>query len=143
MANPAYEKTVDERQSELKVKLIATLKELPIIQAACTRAGISRDTYYRWRQEDKIFKRESQDALSHGIEFVCDMSESQLISLIKEKKMPAIAMWLKHNSPRYGSKTKSHTPVNMTEELTPEEEKLMIDALKMVSGNTDIDKTHG
>lgn len=30
-----------------------------------------------------------------------DLSESQLIQLIKEKKFPAISMWLKYHSPRY------------------------------------------
>jgi len=142
MAENNYDKTVDERQTDFKAKLIATLKELPIIEAACKRAGIGRDTYYRWRRDDKVFRKESEDALNQGIEFVSDMSESQLITLIKDKKMPAIAMWLKNNHPRYGSKARSYTPMAPVEDLTDEEQKIVLEALAMASGAT-ISKKNG
>ena len=126
--------TVEERKEKDKQLLLDALKEMPIIQVACKRAGISRATYYRWQQEDRDFKRKSLDALDDGIEFINDMSESQLITLIKEKKMPAIAMWLKNNHKRYGSKGREYIPIASTEDLTPEEEKLVSDALRMASG---------
>ena len=75
--------TILERQIKDKETLLEVLKEMPIIQVACKKAGVSRATYYRWQQEDKEFKRKSRDALDHGIEFINDMSESQLITLIK------------------------------------------------------------
>ena len=100
MTETAYEKTVKKRLEDDKKKLIATLKELPVIMAACKRVNVSRDTYYRGYREDNEFRRDSDDAISQGIEFISDMSETQLISLIREEKMPAIAMWLKHNRPR-------------------------------------------
>jgi len=143
MSDSTYEKTIEERQASDKQKLIATLKEMPIIMAACKRAGISRDTYYRWRQEDKVFRRESGDALNQGIESVSDMSEGQMIKLINEGKMPAIALWLKNNHPRYGSKGRSHTPIGSTEELTPEEEKMMLEALQLASGKAVTKHKHG
>ena len=126
--------TVEERKEKDKQLLLDALKEMPIIQVACKRAGISRATYYRWQQEDRDFKRKSLDALDDGIEFINDMSESQLITLIKEKKMPAIAMWLKNNHKRYGSKGREYIPIASTEDQTPEEEKLVSDALRMASG---------
>ncbi len=135
MAENTYDQTIDERQADFKVKLVATLKELPIIEAACKRASISRDTYYRWRRDDKVFRKESEDALNQGIEFVSDMSESQLITLIKEKKMPAIAMWLKNNHPRYGGKS-VRKPIINTAELTPEEEKLFKEFLEPSPGTS-------
>jgi len=140
MTDTAYDKSVKERQDKEKQTLIGVLKELPIIQAACKRANISRDTYYRWRREDKVFRRESEDALNQGIEFVSDMSEAQLISLIKDGKMPAITLWLKNNHPRYGSKGRHFTPIASADELTPEEQKMVLDALKLVSGNSTTDK---
>lgn len=97
-------KTIEERQEKEKQALIEILKEMPIIQVACKRAGIGRATYYRWRKEDREFLIESEKALGQGIEYINDMSESQLVTLIKEKKMPAIAMWLKNNHQRYGAK---------------------------------------
>jgi hypothetical protein len=127
-------KTVEERQEKDKVALLETLKEIPIVQVACKKTGISRATYYRWQGEDKNFKRQSHDALDHGIEFINDMSESQLITLIKEKKMPAIAMWLKHNHKRYGSKGREYIPIASSEDLTPEENEMVLDALALASG---------
>jgi predicted site-specific integrase-resolvase len=129
-------KTVLERQAKDKATLLETLKEIPIIQIVCKKTGISRATYYRWQQEDKDFKRKSRDSLDQGIEFINDMSESQLITLIREKKMPAIAMWLKNNHKRYGFKGREYTPVATNEDLTPEEEKMMFEALAMASGKS-------
>jgi len=125
--------TVKERQQKDKQKLVETLKEMPIIQVACKRIGISRDTYYRWRREDRDFRRQGEDAMQHGFEYINDLSESQILTLIREKKMPAITLWLKHHHPRYGSQTKSYTPIAKDEDLTPEEQKVVIEALSLVS----------
>jgi hypothetical protein len=134
--------TVEERQLEEKKKIVEALKEMPIVQYACKRAGVSRATYYRWRRDDKSFKRETIDALDQGVEYINDISESQLITLIKEKKLPAIALWLKNNHPRFSSKQNLHTPVSATEDLSPEEQKLMIEALRLASGGSVRAKSH-
>jgi hypothetical protein len=134
--NPAENPSVIERRDDNKQSLIECLKEMPVITVACKRAGVSSATYYRWRQEDKDFMRQSRDAMDHGIEFVNDMSETQLIALIKEKKMPAITLWLKHHHARYGSKSQPYVPIASADELSPEEEKLVLDALNLAAGKT-------
>ena len=68
---------VVERQGNDKQALVDALKEMPIIQIACKRVGVSRATYYRWRKEDKEFLRLAEDAMEQGYAFVNDMSESQ------------------------------------------------------------------
>lgn len=88
---------------ENKNKILEILKEMPIIEVACKRAGIGRATYYRWRKEDKDFLEQSENAMAQGFEFINDMSESQIVTLIREKKMPAITLWLKHHHPYYGA----------------------------------------
>ena len=128
--------TVEERTAKDKLALLEIFKEMPIIQIACKRVGIHRSTYYRWQQEDKIFKRQSIDAMDAGIEFINDMSESQIIQLIKKEKMPAISMWLKNNHKRYGAKGRLYTPVTSTDDLTSDEENLVLEALAMASGKT-------
>ena len=139
MGNPSVEK----RQEKDKQVVLDALKEMPIAQIACKKAGISRATYYRWRSEDKIFHRSADDALAQGIDYINDMSESQMITLIKEKKMPAIAMWLKHNHARYGSKGFQRTPISPTEELTPQENELVKHALALTSGISGINTPDG
>ncbi|MDD5144766.1 MAG: hypothetical protein PHW72_01450 [Candidatus Pacebacteria bacterium] len=135
MENNIPNPTIEERQIKEKESVLEILKEMPIIEVACKKAGIGRATYYRWRKEDDIFKRRCEDSLSEGIEFINDMGESQLILMIKEKKMPAIALWLKHNHPKYGSKSRVFKNNPEKEELLPEEEKIFLEALALTSGN--------
>ena len=66
----------------------------------------------------------AMEPLEQGIEFINDMSEAQVIQLIKEGKLPAIALWLKHYHPRYGGKN-IRRPTTGMPELTPEEEKAL------------------
>lgn len=119
MDNPAPNSAaIIERQEKDKQAVIEGLKEMPVIAVACKKAGIGRTTFYRWLKEDAHFVKQSEDAMYQGIEFINDMSESQLVTLIKEKKMPAIALWLKNNHKRYGAKLPSRTPTTM-EHLNP------------------------
>ncbi len=125
---------IEKRIEKDKQAVIEALKETPIIAAACKRADVSRATYYRWRADDKQFLRNVDDAMSQGFDLINDLSEGQIITLIKEKKMPAIALWLKHHHPRYGSKKNAYTPVVAREDLTPDEEKMVLEALRLASG---------
>jgi hypothetical protein len=137
MANDALiNPEVAERIRKDKQKVTEALGEMPIILVACKRAGVSTATYYRWRSEDKQFRRESEDALERGFMYINDMSESQLISLIREKKMPAITLWLKHHHPRYGSHAKPYVPIAEAEDLTDDEQRVMLEALALASGES-------
>ena len=125
---------IEERQEKEKSSLLAVLKEMPIVEVACKKSGISRATYYRWRNEDEEFARASENSLKEGVDFINDMSESQIIQLIKEKKLPAIALWLKHNNPRYGGKAIARTPPSSLASLTTDEQKLFKKALALSVG---------
>lgn len=122
---------IEERQDKDKRAMVEVLKEMPIIQVACKRAGIGRASYYRWKTEDINFAKECDAALREGIEFINDMSESQIIQLIKERKLPAIALWLKNNDPRYGGKAAPRSPVFAAADLSPAEEKIFKKALAL------------
>jgi len=56
--------------------------------------------------------------------------------------MPAISMWLKNNHKRYGAKGRSYTPIASADDLTPDEEKIILEALAMASGKTYGNKSH-
>lgn len=86
-----------------KNQLLENLRKVPIVQIACDRTGVGRTTFYRWKKEDKEFAEELEKAIEEGIQFINDLSESQLISQIKAGKLPAITLWLKHNNPRYNT----------------------------------------
>ena len=114
--------------------LLDCLRKTPIIQIACEKSGISRATYYRWRSEDEDFRKASDEAIREGESFINDMSESQIISLIKEKNWQAIQFWLRNNSPKYADKIKVEANIKqLDEKLTPEQEAIVRKALELIS----------
>lgn len=115
--------TIEERQEKDKQAIIEALKEMPIARVACKRAGVSRATYYRWRNEDKKFLQECYGAVSIGIEAINEMSDSQLIALIGEKSLQAIKWWQQHNHERYGAKARPSPATEVFESLEPDDPK--------------------
>lgn len=127
-------KAPEIRQRENKKILIAQLAKMPIVEAACQKAGIGRASYYRWRTESEEFRKAADEAIAEGESFITDLSESQLISLIRDRNFPAIQMWLRHHHPKYTSKLEINGNItNSSEELTPEQEALVREALKLAS----------
>ena len=101
---PRDNEMVETRKSRMKEALLNVFKEMPIVEVAVKRIGITKDTYYRWLKEDEEFGKKAKEAMARGIEFINDMSESQIIALIKERKMSSIRYWLRHNHPKYAPK---------------------------------------
>ena len=115
-----------------KQLLVEQLKKMPIVQIACDRSNISRASYYRLRKEDGEFKKITDDAIIEGETLITDMSESQLISLIRDKNFPAIQLWLKSHHPKYTNKVEVSGNLNLKEEpLTQEQEELVKKALQL------------
>jgi hypothetical protein len=123
-------KSIDDRQVKDKKKLLEHLKKTPIVLVACDRATIGHTTYYRWRKEDEQFRVDADEALSQGESFISDLSESQLIALIKERNFPAIHLWLRTHHPKYGNKIEVMARIkDENTALTPEQERLVEEAL--------------
>jgi len=125
--------SIEARLAKDKEAIIGELKKLPIVHVACERAGISRATYYRWRSEDEEFVKNADQAMMEGELFVNDMSESQLISLIKDKHFPSISLWLRQHHPRYANKLEIIARKYEPEILTAEQEKIIQEALQLAS----------
>jgi hypothetical protein len=132
--------TIKKRQDNDKKLLIEQLKKTPIVQLACERCGISRTTYYQWRKDDKEFLKDSDEALKDGKDIISDLSESQLITLIKEKNFQAIQLWLRQHHPEYGNKLEVKATIEKEDPLTPEQEALIREALGIKETATE--KTH-
>ncbi len=94
--------TVRQRQEKQRAILLEQLEKVPIVQIACDRSSIARTTYYRWLKEDKQFKKVAEAALTAGEALINDMSESQLIALIRDKNFSAVRYWLDRHHPKYG-----------------------------------------
>ena len=118
------------KKNKFQDQFLDELRKVPIVQVACEKTGLSRNSVYRWRKEDKDFLKKMDNALSEGVALVNDMSESQLLTLIKEKNYPAISFWLRHRNDNYKNKLEITTKDD-SEELTPSQAKIVKQALKL------------
>ena len=83
------QKRIDSQQQ----KVIESLAESGNISFACKRGGISRETYYRWK-DDALFAEKADIAIQLGKSFVNDLAHTQLIRKIQEGDMQAIRFHL-------------------------------------------------
>jgi len=120
------------KKSKLQNQFFEELAKVPIVQVACEKTGISRNSVYRWRKEDKTFASKMDKALAEGVALVNDMSESQLLTLIKEKNWSAISFWLRHRKDNYKDKIEVTTKEE-SEALTPSQAKIVRQALRLAA----------
>lgn len=120
------------KKNKIRDTFLDHLRKIPIVQVACEKSGVSRNSVYRWKKEDTSFAKEMNTALKEGEELVSDMSESQLLNLIKEKNFPAIRFWLKNRSEKYKDRIEITTK-KVEDELTPEQASVVAEALKLAN----------
>ena len=120
------------KKNKFQDQFLVELVKVPIVQVACEKTDLSRNTVYRWRKEDPAFLKKMDEALAEGVALVNDISESQLLTLIKEKNYPAISFWLRHRNNNYKNKLEITTKEDL-EELTPSQAKIVKQALKLAN----------
>lgn len=126
--------TIKARQNKLKEAFLEQLKRTPTIETACQKVGVARATVYRWIKASKKFEQTVDDALAEGRTFMSDIAENQLFSLIGDKKIEAIRLYLSTHNARYSNKLElSGSMTNKDEPLTKEQKKLIREALKLSS----------
>ena len=82
-----------------KKMLIESLeKSLGIISTACSNAGISRSSFYKWYKEDEDFKNKVDEIDNVKLDFV----ESQLFKNIQNQKERSIIFYLQHKGHKRG-----------------------------------------
>src|SRR5665213_648302 len=114
------------KKNKVKDAFLTELRKVPIVQVACEKVGVSRNSVYRWRNEDAKFLEEMEAALAEGEALVNDMTESQLLSLIREKDWAAISFWLRKRNPKFRDKVEVTATVERVDRpLSPEDEELM------------------
>lgn len=101
MNNTKKKRTIANRQTKLKELVLDQLRHYPIVQVACEKAGVGRQTYYRWKTESEKFREVVDKAMSEGEDLFNDLGEHQLLSLMKDKYWPAIHYWLEKRHPKF------------------------------------------
>ena len=107
------------------------LKQRPILQFACKKAGISRSQFYRWMKEDSDFAAKITEAQREGTEVVNDFSVSKLLTGINNDNLAAIFFWLRHRHPDFSNKLEINAKHEVVHTLTNEEKQIIGEALKL------------
>lgn len=82
-------------------KFLEYLVSIPNVSSACERSGISRNTFYTWLKKYPEFKIEYDIAYLKGIDAMCDLCESKLLTQVNQGSFKAIKYYLDNNDPRY------------------------------------------
>lgn len=127
-------KTIEDRVRRNKEKLVEVLQKTPVTQLACARAGVSRATFFRWRNEDEKFAERVNKAMSDGKGLISDIAISQLIHSIQEKNLGAIKYWLSSHHQDYTHKLNITAEIKHEDlKLTPEQERTVRRGLELAS----------
>ncbi|MEO6536179.1 MAG: hypothetical protein ABIT47_00670 [Candidatus Paceibacterota bacterium] len=118
------------KKNKVKDTFLEQLRKVPIVQVACEKVGVSRNSVYRWKNDDPEFAQEMETALIDGEALVNDMSENQLLVLIREKNWHAISFWLRKRNPKFKDKIEVEMKPKQ-EELNPEQEATVREALRL------------
>lgn len=125
-------KDLQDRTAINRQLMLEQLQKTPIVQVCCEKLNISRSTYYRWRDESPEFAKQADKALAEGVALINDLTESQLLSAIKNGNISSIFYWLNHRHSAYSNKLEVTTKVDK-ETLTVEQEELIKKALEHAS----------
>jgi hypothetical protein len=134
--------TVDDRMERDKALMLEQLRKTPVVQIACEKTQIGRTSYYRWRREDDAFAQAADEALDEGKLLVNDVAESQLLAAIRDGNFAAVTYWLRHHHASYRTKLElSGTLRHLDDRLTPEQEREVRDAMRLMGFLRESDKT--
>jgi hypothetical protein len=96
-----------------KKMLIESLENsLGIVSTACTKANISRSSFYKWYKEDEDFRKKVDEIDSVKLDFV----ESQLFKNIQNLKEKSIIFYLQHKGHKRGYIQKQNINLTSNEE---------------------------
>lgn len=84
-----------------KELILETLSQEYTVKATCKKLNISRQTFYRWVEDNQLDNKEIQTAVAEGVKTVNDYAENQLVQKVFKGDMNAIKFWLKHRHDDY------------------------------------------
>jgi hypothetical protein len=130
--DPKAKITIWDRTVGDKAQVIKNLRLMPVVELAVKKANVGRSTFYRWKAEDKEFAKAVEDAQKEGILLMNDMSEAELLAMVKDRKFPAVNLWLKTHHPKYANRLEISGELTTREEdeLSPEQQNVVRQALK-------------
>lgn len=89
------------KKRRLEKTFLEELAKTSIVQIACNKVNLTRQTISRWKKEDPKFKRKFEEARKLGEESVCDLAESKMIERIKQGDRKSGEFYLIHHKKEY------------------------------------------
>lgn len=120
---------IAKRQQKDKEAVVENLKRMPIIEVACNKAGVSRATFYRWKEQDSTFSQTADQAQEEGEALIRDVAVSKIIKGINDDNLTAAMYWLNHRDPRFSNKIEVTTNSKPQEALSPDQQEAVKKAL--------------
>jgi len=100
-----------QRPTYYKKKLLEALeRHLGLVTPACRELGISRDTYYRYYNEDEDFRNKVEEIN----EITLDFAENQLFRKIREGSERSILFYMKYKARKRGYTDELNINANLT-----------------------------
>ena len=120
-----------------KKMLIESLENsLGIVSTACSKANISRSSFYKWYKEDEEFRKKVDEIDSVKLDFV----ESQLFKNIQNLKEKSIIFYLQHKGHKRGYIQKQNINLTSNEEKI---NKIEIEIIKSKGDSSTREKPQG
>lgn len=128
------DRSIQIRTKQHQKQLIEQLAKTPIVEVACQRVGVGRNSYYRWRRQSKKFAVACDKAIEAGYLFINDLAESRLINAMKDNNLTAVFYWLNHRHSVYKNKLEVTGNLEIKKDaLTKEQEANIMRALELAS----------
>lgn len=86
---------------KIQKAIVDQLRDVPFINHAIRKVGISRMTFYRWMKTDKVFEFNVSAALQEGHKNMIEIAESALAKKIREGHFGSIKFYLENNHGNY------------------------------------------
>jgi len=84
--------------------ILAELEKNGLVGYACQKAGVGRETYYRWLKRNDRFAKLAEEASEMGTSLITDIAESNLIVLVKKRDWLGTKYWLSHRHIAFSEK---------------------------------------
>ena len=125
------------KKDRIQQDFLDELKQIPVVQIACKKCDVSRNSVYRWRKEDKEFAKLMDEAVQEGEDVMSDLGESQLLTLMKEKNFPAIKFWLSHRNSKFKKRVEVTTHVDPDTDMDEEQKVLEKNVIALADDYTE------
>lgn len=100
------------RKARDKRKMIEALAECRLVILAVKQVGISRATYYRWRDEDPVFAADADNSIQIGKQKLYETAEGVVMKKLQAEDTRAAIFVLRRLHPDYKDPPKNIVQVD-------------------------------